>query len=395
MPAPQLMSLLFSIEQAVVAIARKRPRMVDKDVEAIFVLYRQFFQDLRKGKDVDDPYSSITYKQELLDEIWEALVFREREQADAQHINGSFRVGPRPVSSYEELYIMAFNDLRKSVRFWRKKGGKKVYLKHIEEHLRENLGNDHQFFHDEIKDGDDHDRGQLNLRFDWLAEKHGIQLTMEPNRVLPEDVTEEQSIYHKSYQRNPAAHVERLREIHEDLPEYPQLTNDLVGALFAAGQEEEAQAMADKMVNDHPDYLFGISQYLRNATDGERLRSMAHLLGSNRQVTHFTAGKDGAYHLQEFIAYEEAVINVLCAERNYEEAIKRIERVLQLDLPPQAMLSAANKVAILHFALLADAADEDGNSTLPALPIEVPDCDSAVTLVRNVFAEMMRGMRNS
>ncbi len=392
MPAPQLMSLLFSIEQAVVAIARKRPRMTDRDAEAVFVSYRQFFQDIRRGKDVDDPHSTILYRQEMLDEIWEVLVYREQQQADAEHINGSFRTGPRPVSSYEELYVMAFNELRKSVRFWRKRGGKKAYLKHVEAHLRDTLGDDHQFFHGKISDDDDdsQDQVQLKLRFDWLAEEHGIQLTLDPNRVLPEDVTEEQSFYFKSFQRNPAAHVERLREIHEDLPEYPQLTNDLVGALFAAGLDDEAQATADKMVEEHPDYLFGVSQYLRNTNDGEKLRSMAHLLGPDRQITHFSPGKGGAYHLQEFIAYEGAAINVFCAERNYEDSIHRIERVLELGLPPQVMVNAAQKVAMLHFSLLTEAEEE---GSVPSLPPDVAGSERAVDLVRHVFAEMIGGMR--
>lgn len=392
MPAPQLMSLLFSIEQAVVAIARKRPRMTDKDAEAVFVSYRQFFQDIRQGKDVDDPYSTILYRQEMLNEIWEVLVYRERQRADAEHINGSFRTGPRPITSYEELYVMAFNELRKSARSWRKRGGKKAYLKHIEEHLRDTLGDDHQFFHGKVSDDESHDQAHPTLRFDWLAETHGIQLTLEANRVLPEDVTEEQAIYHKSFQRNPAAHVERLREIHEDLPEYPQLTNDLIGALFAAGLDEEAQATADKMVTEHPDYLFGVSQYLRNTNDGEKLRSMAHLLGPDRQITHFTTGTGGAYHLQEFVAYEGAAINVFCAERNYADPIRRIERVMELGLPPQAMLHAAQQVALLHFGLLAKEAEEGLEGTLPSLPPEVEGAAGAVDLVRRVYEELLEGM---
>lgn len=390
MPAPQLMSLLFSIEQAVVAIARKRPRLVDKDAEAVFITYRKFFQDIRQGKDADDPYSTLRHKQELLDEIWEVLVYREQQGADAEHLDGSFASGNLPVTTVEELYILAFNELRKSARLWRKKNGPKGYLKHIEEHLRDSLGSDHQFFHGKVSDESDEDRAQSQLNLDWLEKEHGIKLTTEPNRVLPEDVTEEQFVYQRSFSRNPAAHVDRLREIVADYPEHPQLTNDLIRALITAGQEPEANAIAEKMVADHPDYLLGVCNYLRFCEDEDRLQALSPLLGPEREITHFTAGKNGAYHLTEYLLFEQTAIKLFCTDHDYEAAMRRLERVLELGIPGGGMLDSAESIVLLDFQNQEEQRAAKGEEFSINPPPNVTGCERAVPFIKQVQGLILR-----
>jgi hypothetical protein len=119
MPANQLYSLLFSIEQATVAIARKHTRLTDKEVEAVYLSYRDYFKAVRSGKDLEPPTSTISMKDDLFNEIWEVLLMREDNGYDEQFCDGSWSPGGTPITSVEQLYIMAFNEVRKSVRFWR------------------------------------------------------------------------------------------------------------------------------------------------------------------------------------------------------------------------------------------------------------------------------------
>ena len=388
MPHKLLFSWLFSIEQATVAITRKYPRMIDKDVEAVYEAYREFFTGLSRGKDMDDPYSTLRHRQNLMDEIWEVIVHRERQQADDFVPAGEFEVSGKFVTDYDQFYAMGFNDLRKSVRFWRKRDGAKGYIKYVQDRVDEVLEENHSFH----GRGDGQDRpNTLQESLDEFATKHGIALSVEPTRELPEDVTEEQAVYHRSFSRNPAAHVDRLREICADLPQYPQLTNDLIGALYAAGQTEEAEQLVEKMVAEHPDYLVGVSQYVSTGQEKEEILARGRALGPNREITDFTPGKGGRYHLQEFLLHETAVITVLTVERNYEESIHRLQRLMDLDIPLSIHYGNAERIAMLYIATTAEAMEVGADAAAAAadLPPAVVGAEAAVDLVRKLFVRIV------
>ena len=192
---------------------------------------------------------------------------RERRGADDFVPDGDLVIGGRVITSYGQMYALGFNELRKSVRLWSKRGGPKGYIKFVRERVDEILAHE-PALQERAAHSDKPNKLQESL--DEFAAHHGITLSTESTRELPADVTEEQSVYHRSYSRNPAAHVDRLREIHADLPEYPQLTNDLIGALYAAGRDAEATQVLEQMVAEHPDDIVGVSQYVSIAQEYEQ-----------------------------------------------------------------------------------------------------------------------------
>lgn len=135
-PPEYIQPCLFSIEQAVLATYEKYPQLRDKEVEETYEQLRGFFQKLAKSEELDEPSSTRTVRQALIEAILEALDTREALGADNHLImNDSYQPGGYPIPCLETLYAMGFNYLRRSARFWRKERGPNGYLKFISEHL--------------------------------------------------------------------------------------------------------------------------------------------------------------------------------------------------------------------------------------------------------------------
>ncbi len=135
-PPEYLQPCLFSIEQAVVVTYQKFPQLFDKEVEETYELFKDFYQQLAKGKELYEPSSTKVAKQALIEAILETLDAREEIGADESMIlNDNVLAGGDYIHSLEDLYAMCFKYLIRSARFWRKEGGRTGYLKFISSQL--------------------------------------------------------------------------------------------------------------------------------------------------------------------------------------------------------------------------------------------------------------------
>lgn len=136
MPPEFLQPCLFSIEEAVLRTYKEHPRLEDKDVETVFGQLQGFYKKLAGGAELDEPHSTITRKQALIESILLALDAREELGADDHMLqNDQYTLGGRTIPYLETLYATAFAYLQRSARFWRKENGKKGYLSFISSQL--------------------------------------------------------------------------------------------------------------------------------------------------------------------------------------------------------------------------------------------------------------------
>lgn len=142
MPDERLYSLHLSIEYAVATTLQRHKHLQDKDIEWVYEQYRNYFQAVRQGKMVAEPDSTRQDRSELMDFIWECLIKWEETDGPEELLDGSFRPAGRPVTTVEELFVMAFNDLRKSCRINRKEGGPRGYVKAVQEFVATVLPSD-------------------------------------------------------------------------------------------------------------------------------------------------------------------------------------------------------------------------------------------------------------
>lgn len=139
-PRETLFPVHFVIELAVTETAEAYGQLIDKEVEFVYELYRKYFLALRQGKTPPEPSSTRNLRSILIDNIWDKLLDLEDNVSLVYSLtDGSFAPAGRPVTTMEEIYVMSFNDLKKSTRFWRKREGVKGYIRHIAEHVNEVL----------------------------------------------------------------------------------------------------------------------------------------------------------------------------------------------------------------------------------------------------------------
>lgn len=136
MPPELLQPCLLSIEEAVLRTYKEHPRLEDKEVETVFGQLQQFFKKLAGGAELEEPHSTITRKQALIESIILALDAREELGADDHMLqNDQYTLGGRTIPYLEILYATAFTYLQRSARFWRKESGKRGYLSFIASQL--------------------------------------------------------------------------------------------------------------------------------------------------------------------------------------------------------------------------------------------------------------------
>ena len=100
--------------------------------------------------------------------------------------------------------------------------------------------------------------------------------------------------------------------------------------------------------------------------------------------------KEGRYHLQEFLLHEMAVVNVLTAERNYEDSMHRLQRLLKMDVILPEQYQAARMIAMRHMVTSAEAFEADENDkTAFDPPPNVAGAEVAVNLVREIFDQLV------
>lgn len=135
-PHSILEPLLYTIETVTIDIWKAHPRLTDKDVEWVYGQYRDYFRKLAQGSEPPEPSSTAVHREALLNALWEGLLLREDLGADEDLIdNPDFAPAGRPMGSLEQVYVMAFGRLLKSVTFWRKTIGKRGYLEFIDEQV--------------------------------------------------------------------------------------------------------------------------------------------------------------------------------------------------------------------------------------------------------------------
>lgn len=135
-PPFEIQPLLSSIESTVYALSKHNPTLTDKEVEWTYDQLKTFFQKLATGKDLDAPSSTLSKRQELLDAILDAIELREEMELDDHLVeNPAFKPGGYPFANLESIYVMCFNILLGSARFWRLEAGPKGYLRYIGQFL--------------------------------------------------------------------------------------------------------------------------------------------------------------------------------------------------------------------------------------------------------------------
>ncbi|PHI21319.1 hypothetical protein CEQ90_02660 [Lewinellaceae bacterium SD302] len=138
-PSEDLIPLLSTIEIATGVVDQEHRGLNDKDVEFVYEAFHTFFKGEVQGRNLPEPSSTGKVKEILIGAIFDSLEGAEDDGLFDNLLDGSFAPGGRPVETVEELYVIAFNYLKKSARMWRKNNGPRGYLNGPVRDLMDNL----------------------------------------------------------------------------------------------------------------------------------------------------------------------------------------------------------------------------------------------------------------
>ena len=175
-------------------------------------------------------------------------------------------------------------------------------------------------------------------------DKTGIQLTDEPiPSKFPEIDDQLQELYDVVF-NNPRKALPRIKKLLEKYPSVPSLKNYLFIAYKRLNKEKDAEKILKQTLEDHPDYIFGISNAIMRIQEDEELRKNRHLLGSPPNILTITGPR--VIHITEFANYQVAVGHYAAFTGDETEAMKRLESLIEIEAEKRFTEPLAYKISV-------------------------------------------------
>lgn len=183
------------------------------------------------------------------------------------------------------------------------------------------------------------------IAYDKYFKKTGIQITEEPLKGLSPEIDKISEKYYTLVQNAPSKSLPDLEKLVKEYPEHPVFKNYLYICYQTTDQPLKAQQLLDITIQEHPDYIFGISNKILNAPE-DKIAELGHLLGENRHIRDFI--RDRTTHYTEFLSYQQAAIHYDIATKNENSALERLNDLIEIRTPKHILNELAQKIAIFR-----------------------------------------------
>ena len=181
------------------------------------------------------------------------------------------------------------------------------------------------------------------LQVDWLFEQTGIRVTEEIIEDYPtQELQERVEHLHFLVQNNPRAAIEPLEKMIEAYPSYPELKNYLFAAYAHTNRPDQARQILNRTLKEHPDYLFAHTNRITTENDPDVLATYVEPLGLPLDIRSFPSRRaDGAYHISEFVAFEQAAIHYEARQGDTRAATDRLSQLIRLGVLKEKLRPSA------------------------------------------------------
>ncbi len=120
--------------------------------------------------------------------------------------------------------------------------------------------------------------------------------------------------------KNPQKTVDELPAIIERMPQVPLLRNHLFVALRRLGRHDEAFAVNDQALKDHPDYLYAVLNKAVQHWEKDELDEFEKALGGAPLMINRTFPKREVFHVSEMFAYYSLLLRYWLSKDNPDAA---------------------------------------------------------------------------
>lgn len=325
---------------------------------------------------VAEPDSTRQDRSELMDFIWECLIKWEETDGPEELLDGSFRPAGRPVTTVEELYVMAFNDLRKSCRLNRREGGPRGYVKAVQEFVAKVLASDPDL--EELLDPAVPVPGTMD--FEPLFEKRGYRISLQ--HTPSGDPAVDKLIYESESEKGPS-----VSEFEAYLKQYPNnrlLRAEYAVALGGAARTEDAIQVWHQLLKETPDHPYYLSAYLDLLLrhDNDQGFEEAERLDFQFELNKYPFDAAGGYSLAVLLLHSSACINMALHGQDMAYALELFDDLVRAGIPAPLLTSIGSTFILLELEELSDEEVTD-DFPLDYLAEDYPDCSYAVAFLES------------
>ena len=147
-------------------------------------------------------------------------------------------------------------------------------------------------------------------------------------------------------QANPRQAIKLLKSLVEKYPNVPQFKNFLTAAYIECRENQRAYEVNDRIIRDHPDYLFGkINKAMEYMNEG-KIRQVKKVLGKHLELSDIYPDRE-IFHIVEILTYYKAVILYYCYVNKFKKAEQVLEILLKVD-PYHMITDEAQEIIRIH-----------------------------------------------
>jgi tetratricopeptide (TPR) repeat protein len=142
------------------------------------------------------------------------------------------------------------------------------------------------------------------------------------------------------------SNIRYIKKAIEKYPHTPHLKNYLSVAYMNSGMEEESYKINDRIIKEHPQYLFGILNKAHEYLNKGEHKKMPELMGENMDLRDLFPERE-VFHVTEMTSFLETAIHYFMAENNFEAIKSQVEILKELDPEHPLVLSFEDTLSIL------------------------------------------------
>ncbi len=180
---------------------------------------------------------------------------------------------------------------------------------------------------------------------------YNYTLTTDPhllekgNQVPPELEWKIEKFFSKA-RKGGKSNINYIKKAIERFPNSPHLKNYLAVAYMNTEMEEESYKVNDRLIEEHPQYLFGILNKANEYLNKGEHEKMPGLMGENMELKDLYPERE-MFHVTEMISFLETAIHYFIADNNFEATKSRVELLKELDPQNPLVLSFESTLSIL------------------------------------------------
>ncbi|MGM0498195.1 MAG: SEC-C metal-binding domain-containing protein [Bacteroidota bacterium] len=164
---------------------------------------------------------------------------------------------------------------------------------------------------------------------------YGYNLTNDPKLLVERDQIPQalekqmENLYIKAKEGG-KENIRHLKDLSKKYPDVPVLKNFLSTAYINSGMEEESYKINDRLLKEHPNYLYGILNKANEHIIKEELEKVPALMGENMELQDLFPERN-IFHVSEMISFMETAIRYFIANNDIEAAVSRVDLLKEID----------------------------------------------------------------